>query len=42
MLISKTKIAKIAFATLAVLFSFVSGSYASEMALNIPFLSLAE
>ena len=42
MFISKTKISKIAFATLAVLFSFVSSSYASEMDLNIPFLNLAE
>ena len=42
MFISKTKLGKIAFATLAVLFSFVSSSFASEMDLNIPFLSLAE
>ena len=42
MFISKTKISKIAFATFAVLFSFVSTSFASEMDLNIPFLSLAE
>lgn len=42
MLISKTKLSKIAFATLAVLFSFVSGAFASEMDLNIPFLNLAE
>ena len=42
MFISKTKISKIVFATLAVLFSFVNSSFASEMDLNIPFLSLAE